>query len=85
MMSFVTAMALAAAAQAAPAAANQGTTMPTGQMDHSKMPMGQMDHSKMPMGQMNDGCCKQTANGKMECRMPGNAGATSANQGHSGR
>lgn len=86
MLNMMTAMALAAAAQTAPAAtpqANPHTQMPMGQMN---MPMGQMDHSKMMnMAHQADGCCKQTADGKMECAMPGKAGSASPHQGHSGR
>lgn len=81
MKKILTAVALAIAipavahAQAtpAPAANPPAHQMQMGQMDHSKMGQSKMDHSKM--GQMGDGCCKQTADGKMVCNMPGMTGA----------
>ncbi|MES2119373.1 MAG: hypothetical protein V4513_02220 [Pseudomonadota bacterium] len=76
MLMFVTAAALAAAAPAAPAA-QPAAPMP--------MPMGQMDHSKMSMDQMKDGCCTQTADGKMECKMSGMSGSAKPSQGQSGQ
>lgn len=84
MLALMTAMALAAAAQTAPAAPAvnpHSQHMQTG-MDHSKM-----DHSRM--GQMNmaqhgNGCCKTGADGKMECAMFNKAGAGSTHQGHNG-
>jgi hypothetical protein len=84
MITFITAMAAAAAAQTAqPAPASpQAQHMPMGQMDHSKMDHSRMDHSKM--AQHGDGCCKQGADGKMECSMPAKAGSGSAHHGHSG-
>lgn len=81
MLTIMTAMALAAAAQppaAAPAANPHAQHTQTGQMDHSKM-----GHSNM--AQHGDGCCKKGADGKMECTMPTKAGAGSTHQGHSGR
>lgn len=75
MQTFLTAVALsialpaAAFAQAAPAAPATG---PSAQ----QMPMGQVDHGKMMgMTRKGDGCCKQTAGGKMGCNMPGMTGA----------
>ena len=85
MLTIMTAMALGAAAQTAPAAAvpnPHAQHTQTGQMDHSKMDHSQMDHSKM--GHQGDGCCKKGADGKMECAMSKKAGADSAKQGHSG-
>lgn len=85
MLTTLTAMALGAAAQAGPTAPTPNTHAQhpqTGQADHS-----QMDHSKMGlsnMAQHGGGCCKQGADGKMECAMPNKAGASSAQQGHSG-
>lgn len=81
MLTIIAAAALGAAqAPATPAAHVHPQQTPAGQapaadksgMDHSKM-----DHSKM-------GCCKHTADGKMECTMPGKAGAAPGHQGHSG-
>jgi len=81
MLTIMTAMALGAAAPAAPA-----QPMPMGQMPG--MDMSQMDHSKMDhsaMAKHGDGCCKQTAEGKMECAMPAKTGDAPAHQGHSGQ
>src|SRR5258708_13843010 len=86
MLTIMTAMALAAAAPAAPATPAQ--SMPMGQMPIGQMQgmdMSQMDHGKM--GQMNmatngAGCCKQTADGKMECAMPAKTGPASAPPAH---
>jgi hypothetical protein len=80
MLTIMTAMALAAAAQpavTAPAANQHAQHTQAGQMDHSKM-----DHSKM--GQHGDGCCKKGADGKMECTMSKKTGASSDHKGHSG-
>ncbi|HXH51944.1 MAG TPA: hypothetical protein VNH53_00745 [Sphingomicrobium sp.] len=85
MLTIMTAMALAAAAQPAAtarAANPHAQHMQAGQMDHSKMDHSKMDHSKM--GQHGDGCCKKGADGKMECTMPNKAGASSDHQGNSG-
>jgi len=81
MLTMMTAMALAAAAPATPAANAHAQPMQMGQM-------GQMDHSKMGhmnMAQHAEVCCKQTADSKMECAMPGKAGSETAHQGHNGR
>jgi len=86
MLTIMTAMALGAAAPAVPAQPVPMGQMPMGEM--SGMDMSQMDHSKMDhsaMAKHGDGCCKQTAEGKMECAMPGKAGDASAHQGHSGQ
>lgn len=86
MLTIVTALALAAAAQAAPSAPATNTRAqhaPTGQVDHSKMDHSKMDHSKM--AQHGDDCCKQGADGKMECAMPNKAGTGSSHQGNSGQ
>jgi len=81
MITFITAMAAAAAAQTAqPAPANpHAHHMQMGQM-------GQMDHPKMDHSQMaqhDDGCCKNGADGKMECNMSAKDKPSSAHQGHS--
>lgn len=85
MMTLIAAMALAAAAPApAPGMpAGQMSGMDMSQMDHSKMDHSKMDHSKM--ARHGDGCCKHTADGKMDCGMPGKGDAASAHQGHSGQ
>lgn len=78
MLTIITALALAAAAQPATAAP---AANPHGQASHSKM-----DHSKM--AQHADGCCAKSADGKMECRMMKGHGAQhqgqpgQAHQGH---
>ena len=86
MLTTFTALALAAAAQTSPTApapdahAQHGQT---GQTAHS-----QMDHSRMgqaDMVQHAGGCCRQGADGKMECAMSHKAGTGSSHQGHSGR
>lgn len=77
MLTIITALALAAAAQpasAAPAAANPHAQH--GQMDHSKM-----GHANM--AQHADGCCTKTADEKMECRMM--KGHGTQHQGQSGQ
>lgn len=74
----MTAMALAAANQTAPAA-------PAVSPHVQHMQMGQMDHSKMGqmnMGQHGDGCCKKGADGKMACAMSHKAGAGSTQESH---
>lgn len=68
MLTIVTALALAAAAQTAPATNPHAQHGQTGQADHSKM------------GQHGGGCCKQTAEGKMECQTMSGRGA-----GHQGQ
>ena len=83
MLTIMTAMALAAAAQTAPPSVS-AQPMPMGQM-HG-MDMSQMDHSKMghmATGKNGDGCCKHGADGKMECNMSGKDGSASEHQGHS--
>ena len=82
MLTLITAMAAAAAAQSAqsaPAAQPMQMSQMHG-MDTDKMDYSKMDH--MAMGQHGDGCCKHTADGKMECSMPNSAADT--HQGHSG-
>lgn len=85
MLTMMTAMALAAAAQptaAAPAANPQAQRAQTSQMDTSRMDRSNMDGSKM--GHQGDGCCKKGADGKMECAMSSKASTSSASKGHSG-
>lgn len=81
MLTIMTALALAGAAQIAPANAQpmQMQGMDMSHMDHSKM-----DHSQMAQSK-NDGCdcCKKTADGKMECDMSKKDGTASAHQDHS--
>lgn len=79
MLTIITSLALAAAAQpasAAPVTNPHAQHGQTGQMDHSKM-----DHANM--AQHADGCCTKTADGKMECRMMKGHGAQ--HQGPSGQ
>ena len=86
MLTTLTALALAAGAQTAPTApaTNAHSQHPqTGQADHSQMDHSRMGHSNVP--QHGGGCCKQGADGKMECAMLNKAGASSAQQGHSGQ
>lgn len=86
MLTIVTALALGAAAQtalAAPATHPHAQHAHTSQLDHSKMDHSSMGHPNM--AQHGDGCCKQGADGKMECAMPNKAGAGSSHQGHSGQ
>lgn len=83
MFTILTGLALAAAAQTtptAPALHMHAQHPQTGQAHQS-----QMDHSKMGqsnMAQHDGGCCKQGADGKMECAMH-RADATSTQPGHS--
>lgn len=84
MLTIMTAMALAAAA---PAGAST-QPMPMGAMhgmDMSKVDHSNMDHSKMSeaMATHGDCCCKQGADGKMECNMSGKDSSASDHQGHS--
>lgn len=84
MLTIMTALALAAAAQpasAAPVTNPHAQHGQTGQMDHSKMDHSKMDHANM--AQHADGCCTKTADGKMECRMMKGHGAQ--HQGQSGQ
>ena len=79
MLTIITALALATAAQTAqpaPAQPHAQHMTGSGQMDHSKM-----DHANM--AQHADGCCTKTADGKMECRMMKGHGAQ--HQGQSGQ
>lgn len=82
MLTIMTAMALAGAAQTTPANA---TAQPKQMGEMQGMDMSQMDHSKMEhmsMGQYGDGCCTHSPDGKMECAMDKKSGA-SAHEGHS--
>ena len=81
MLTIITAMALAAAAQNAPANA-AAEPMAMGEMQG--MDMSHMDHSKM--GHMaapadSDSCCKHTSDGKMDCAMDKESGS-STHDGH---
>ena len=81
MLDIMTAMALAAAAQAAPVgpAANPHTQhAQPALMDHSKMDQSKTGHKEGCC------CCKKGAGGKMECAMSNQTGAVSAQQDHSG-
>lgn len=82
MMTIITAMAVAAAAQNTPAN-TLAQPMQMGEMQG--MDMSHMDHSKMgqmAMGEHGDGCCKHTPDGKMECAMDKKSGGSS-HEGHS--
>lgn len=84
MLTFVTAMTLAAAAQATPANAPIQQPMQMGQMQG--MDTSQMSHAKMgnmAMGQKGEDCCKHGADGKLECNMHDHLGSASVHQGHS--
>jgi hypothetical protein len=76
MLTMIAAAALAAAQPQAPApAAGHPQHSQTGPTVPSNMDNSSMDHSKM--GQSGGGCCKRTAEGKMECAMmSGNAGGS---------
>lgn len=84
MLTIMTVMALGAVQPvlAAPATDAHAPHTPTGQADHSRTDHSKMDHAKMP--QQGDGCCKKTADGKMECAMRDKAGTGSSHQGHDG-
>ena len=80
MLTTMTALALAAVAQTAPAVPATIDHAQTGQADGSKVSHSMVSHSNM----VQHGCCKRSADGKMECAMLNKAGDGSAHQGHSG-